>query len=245
MSGLVRIPLAHQVYLELRAQIVSGQLPSGMRLLPEDLAESMAISQTPVKEALVRLAADGLVDAPSRRGAVVRRFSAGDVRELYEARILIEQHAVRAALANQGFTPAVIAELRRILADHVIQIERHTDDGLRNALALDREFHARLVALGGNGFIGEWHTKIMQQTHTVMVYSSADYTVHPTVREHEELLAALAAGKHDEAARALDRHLARSRDDMLTHVGEREARLSEAKLGAIKPEDKDAPAGDG
>ncbi len=231
MSGLVRIPLAHQVYLELRAQIVSGQLPSGSRLLPEDLAESMAISQTPVKEALVRLAADGLVDAPSRRGAVVRQFTAADVRELYEARTLIELNALRTALAADKFDAGTIAELRRILADHGTQIGKRTEDGLRNALALDREFHARLVALGGNSFIGEWHTKIMQQTHTVLVYSPTDYTMHPTVREHEELLSALDIGKRDEALRALDHHLSRSRDDMLVRVGQRERESAASDAG--------------
>lgn len=218
MAGLVRTPLAHQVYLELRAQILSGQLPSGSRLLPEELAEAMAISQTPVKEALVRLAADGLVDAPSRRGAVVRRFSSAEVRELYEARALIELNAVRNGFAAHRFTPTVVAELRAILAEHVTEIERLTEEALSKALALDRTFHARIVAQGGNDFIVAWHTKIMEQTHTVAVYSRSVYTAAPTVNEHDDLLAALAAGKRDDALRVLEHHLTRSRDDMLAHV---------------------------
>ena len=218
MSGLVRTPLSHQVYLELRAKIVSGELPSGSRLLPEELAESMEISQTPVKEALVRLAADGLVDAPSRRGTVVRRFTAIDVGQLYEARTLIETNAVRTAFRDDRLIPSVIDELRRVLGEHVVQIERGTEDGLRNALVLDREFHSRIVALGGNGFISEWHTKIMEQTHTVVVYSSDAYTAYPTVREHDDLLIALAEHRPEEAARALETHLTRSRDDMLAQV---------------------------
>jgi len=214
MSGLVRIPLAHQVYRELRQRIMSGQLRAGSRLLPEGLAESMSISQTPVKEALVRLEADGLVEAPSRRGAVVRRFTAADIRELYEARILIELNALRTALRERRITPPFIEELRGILAAHVQETERGTQEGLANALALDREFHGRIVALGGNGFIDDWHTKIMQQTHSVAVYSADDYTIQPTVREHDAVFTALAAADETSLA-ALERHLGRSRDDML------------------------------
>jgi len=225
MSGLVRIPLSHQVYRELRAKILSGELPSGSRLLPESLAESLSISQTPVKEALVRLEADGLVEVQSRRGAVVRRFTAIAVGELYEARILIEANALRAGLKDNRFGPPVIAELKRILADHISETKRGTEDGLRNALALDRQFHSKLVAQGGNGFIGEWHTKIMQQTHTMVVYSSDDYTIHPTVREHEEILNTLSKGQIKPALAALEKHLNRSRDDMLTRIGKSVAAL--------------------
>lgn len=226
MSELVRIPLSHQVYRELRGKILSGELPAGSRLLPESLAESLSISQTPVKEALVRLEADGLVEAQSRRGAVVRRFTAIDVGELYEARTLIELNAVRAGLKDKRFVPAVIDDLAQLLAQHIAETERRTEDGLRNALALDREFHAKLVALGGNGFISDWHTKIMRQTHTMVVYSSDDYTTHPTVREHEEILAALSTGETKSSIAALERHLARSRDDMLSRIGKNVAALA-------------------
>jgi DNA-binding GntR family transcriptional regulator len=225
MAELVRIPLAHQVYLELRAKIVSGELPSGSRLLPEGLAESMEISQTPVKEALVRLEADGLVEAQSRRGAVVRRFTSIDVGELYEARTLIELNAVRAALRDNHVVPGAIEEMAGILVQHAAEIERHSEVGLGNALALDREFHAKLVGLGGNGFISEWHTKIMRQTHTMWLYSPEDYPVNPTVREHDEILAALSSGEVTRAVAALERHLARSRADMLMRIARRVAAL--------------------
>ncbi len=218
MSDLVRIPLAHQVHRQLRAKIVSGELPSGSRLLPEELAEAMAVSQTPVKEALVRLEADGLIEAPSRRVAVVRRFTGEDVRELYEARILIELNALRSALRDGRITREVIAELAALLDEHVVEIARGTAAGLDRALALDRELHGRIVRFAGNRFIAEWHTKIMRQTHTVVVYSRENYTIEPTVREHREILDALASGRGKDAPAALERHLLRSRDDMLALV---------------------------
>ena len=94
MGSIVRSTLAEQAYSDLRERIMSGRLPAGHRLLPEELAVTLAISATPIKEALVRLDQDGLVAMETRRGAVVRRFTAADVRNLYEARQLIELHAL-------------------------------------------------------------------------------------------------------------------------------------------------------
>src|SRR5689334_6450740 len=89
-----RQTLAEQAYEELQSQIMSGALPAGQRLLPEELAERLAISQTPVKEALAALERDGLVEGVSRRASNVRRFSAEDVEEIHQARILIELDAI-------------------------------------------------------------------------------------------------------------------------------------------------------
>jgi len=227
MSGLVRTPLAHQVYRELRDKIISGQLPSGSRLLPEGLAESMSISQTPVKEALVRLEADGLVEAPTRRGATVRRFTAKDLDQLYEARILIELHALRASFDAARITPAVIADLNAIQADHKVQVGKRTLDGLANALALDRAFHGTIVRLCGNDFIADWHNKIMQQTHTIMVYSFDHYPAEPTASEHSEITVALAGDDRQAALSSLRQHLVRSRKDMMAHFFKEEADISE------------------
>src|SRR5258708_34126655 len=115
MSTVVRATLADQVHSELRARILSGRLASGHRLLPEELASDLSISQTPVKEALLKLEADGLVVSEMRRGSVVRLFTAKDVEELYERRILIEPDPLGPACGATAITPHVLAALQRIL----------------------------------------------------------------------------------------------------------------------------------
>jgi DNA-binding transcriptional regulator YhcF (GntR family) len=99
MVSLVRSTLAEQAYEALQDRIVSGVLPAGHRLRAEELADSLAISQTPVKEALALLERDGLVEGASRRGSVVRRFSLADVEEIYAARMLLELNAAETGLA--------------------------------------------------------------------------------------------------------------------------------------------------
>ena len=82
MATLRRSTLAELAYEELQEQIVSGRLPAGRRLLADEIADSLAISQTPVKEALARLEREGLVEGESRRGSAVRRFTLGDIEEM-------------------------------------------------------------------------------------------------------------------------------------------------------------------
>src|ERR1700690_2732467 len=94
MANLTRATLAEQAYAELQDQIVSGRLPAGRRLFADRIAGELAISQTPVKEALALLERDGLVQGTTRKASAVRRFSREDIVEIYEARLLLETNAI-------------------------------------------------------------------------------------------------------------------------------------------------------
>jgi DNA-binding GntR family transcriptional regulator len=216
MSNVVRATLSEQVHQELRARILGGQLPSGHRLLPEELANDLAISQTPVKEALLRLEADGLVVSGLRKGAAVRRFTLKDVEDLYEARIFIEIAALEAAFARGAVTTTLLDELSENLERHAFHLARDTMKDLTTALAFDREFHHRLVETRDNAVITGWHERILAQTHTAYVY-----LVNDTSRvygEHRDILEALRAGSVGQARDALERHLQRSRQTLLDNV---------------------------
>ena len=216
MNNVVRATLSEQVHQELRSRILGGLLPAGHRLLPEELANDLAISQTPVKEALLRLEADGLVVSGLRKGAAVRRFTAKDVEELYEARIFIELASLEAAFARGAVTPALLDELSENLERHRYHLGRETMADLTTALAFDRAFHQRLVEARDNAVIAGWHQRILAQTHTAYVY-----LVNDTSRvygEHRDILDALKAGSMTQARAALERHLQRSGQALLDNV---------------------------
>ena len=216
MSSVIRATLSEQVHVELRSRILNGELKSGHRLLPEELASDLAISQTPVKEALLRLEADGLVVSGLRKGAVVRLFTLRDVEELYEARILIELEAIATGFERQAFNAPMLAELDRNLEKYAVHLQRDTRADLTAALALDRAFHHRFVLARGNGVIADWHTRILTQTHTAYVYLSGDPSrVHD---EHRSILDALRANSLSQTQDALRQHLVRSRDSLLANV---------------------------
>ena len=84
----------------IRQAIVDGRLPPGQRLKEEELARELGISRTPVREALLILQTEGLVDAAPNRGAVVRSHDADDLEDLYQLRALLEGYAARRAAAN-------------------------------------------------------------------------------------------------------------------------------------------------
>jgi DNA-binding GntR family transcriptional regulator len=220
VSRIVRSTLAEQAYSDLRDRIVSGSLPAGHRLVPEELAVTLSISPTPIKEALVRLATDGLVETESRRATVVRRFSREDVGELYAARLLVELHGLDAALATPALARRVAADLAELQAALIAQRTRLTPEGLLEALALDRAFHARIVAAAGNRIMAEWHQRIVMQTHTLRIYSFESYALERLRREHEAIIAALRKADAPRARHALAEHLRLSQDELLARLPE-------------------------
>ena len=215
-----RPTLADQAYTELQDQIVSGQLSAGQRLMADQLAEALAISQTPVKEALVRLEHDGLVEVASRRASTVRRFTISDIEEIYEARVLVELHAATRGLEKGAVTAPFVDRLTQVFREHMAFIERQSQDGLAEAIRRDRTFHALIVSLGGNRLISGWHQVVQRQMQTVRNYSLRQYDLGRTRREHGAIVEAFAARDRDAVIAALTAHLTASRDEILSRPPE-------------------------
>jgi DNA-binding GntR family transcriptional regulator len=215
MNALTKATLADQAYEKLHRKIVSGELACGQRLLAEELASALQISPTPVKEALVRLEAEGLLATELRRGVMVRRFSAEDVRELYDARLFIELHALRHGFATGRITQPFLATLRAQFAKHLAAAQRGTLRGLREALRLDRVFHAEIVGVLHNKVFASWHRRVIDQTHTVRVYTLETYASPRLAAEHGALLEALERNDAAASVAALEQHLTLSRDEIL------------------------------
>jgi len=132
---------------ELHAAILSGSLKPGERLRAEALAQRFGTSRTPIREALLVLEAEGLVEVEPHRGAVVRAFDAGDLRELYELRAVIEPLA--AARAAARIRPPALARLRELCA----LAETHDDasaTAIDSLITLNEEFHGVVLEAAGS-----------------------------------------------------------------------------------------------
>ena len=134
---------AFRVQDALREAILTGSLPPGSRLRAEPLAESLRTSRTPVREALMLLAREGLVEIEPRRGAVVRPFDASDLLDLYDVRGLIEPHAARRAATRVG--PRELERLKE-LCDLAEARGADDDAAVEDQVALNEEFHRIIVA---------------------------------------------------------------------------------------------------
>ncbi|MBZ9985431.1 MULTISPECIES: GntR family transcriptional regulator [unclassified Mesorhizobium] len=214
--SMIKTTLAEQAYQELRSRIVGGRLAGGQRLLPNELAAELGISPTPVKEACLRLEADGLLVNSSRRGMVVRSFNEEAVEELYAARTLLEKGAVEAAFDAGRLDEALRVKLQDSLENHRRFAKGSSLDDLAKALSHDRAFHSSLVGAAGIPMISEVHSRIVGQTHTVFVSIPGDYS--RSVEEHQNILDAIIAGKKSQILAALQRHLERSRQNTLRQV---------------------------
>lgn len=137
---------AEFAYATLRGEIMEGQLPPGQRLREQELSERLQVSRTPVREALSRLQADGLLVMQPRSGLAVAELDDAGVIELYETREALE--ATAAQLAARYANPRDIAAMRSILAaeelapEDPVQLQRH-----------NRAFHATLLAASHNRFL--------------------------------------------------------------------------------------------
>lgn len=216
MNSLVKVTLAEQAHQELRSRIVSGRLRGGERLLPNELAADLGISPTPVKEACLKLEADGLVVNSSRRGIVVRDFSIEDVEELYAARMLIEKGAVEVAFDAGQLNDTLHAKLLESLEKHRAFSKGTSLDDLSQALFYDRSFHSLLVGAANIPVISGSHERILDQTHTVFVSILGDYS--RSVDEHQNIADAVGAKSKAQIVDALWRHLERSRQNTLRQI---------------------------
>src|SRR5437016_3820384 len=123
--------------------VFEGRLRAGRHLVTQELAERFGLSHTPIREALIELAGIGIIDLLPNRGAVVRRVTSRDVREMYQVRCILECAATRRACGriNVADLQALAADLRRILAaaggssGRLVQEARRTDNRLHDVIA--------------------------------------------------------------------------------------------------------------
>ena len=140
--------------LALRELILSGELKAGARIAELWLVERLAVSRTPVRLALVKLAVEGLLDALPSGGYAVRDFSESDIHDAIEVRGTLEGLAARLA-AERGVSPVLIAEARECLdqIDAALAQAELTDDTFSVYVQQNARFHALLSEMAGSALV--------------------------------------------------------------------------------------------
>jgi DNA-binding GntR family transcriptional regulator len=189
-------------YDELRAMIVDGRLQPGSRVGQADLADALGISRGSVREALRRLAGDGMVDFEVNRGFFVTNVGLEGVLERLEARLLIEPAIAR--LAAERRDEADLEILRQAVED---ERNARTAAGAHDA---SRAFHAGLVAATRNSalarifdslWIADVGRRLLASRRAQPEWQESD------TAEHEELLAAIAKADGDRAESLMRAHV--------------------------------------
>lgn len=188
---------AHGTLLE---AIRAGAYRPGDRLREVEVADRLGLSRTPVREALRRLEADGIVVHRPRAGAAIRRLDQGEVVELYEMRIVLERTA--AELAAKHGTEAEFD----VLEDLNVALEA-ADDPAR-AAAINGDFHALLYRAGRNRFLVEAARSL---NNALLLLGPTTYTdaarIAEVTRQHRDIIDALRSEDTAAAGAAAETHL--------------------------------------
>lgn len=205
------LQLSHRAYDALLEKIVSGEIALGAPLRVDGIAQQLAISTTPVREALSRLEKDGLADKFPNRGWFVRAFDDDEVRELYELRAGLECFGVRLAC-------------ERITADEIEWLRQHQEKGeaalasgdVNAYWAYNRDFHAAVLRAARNGRLVSSMSQLTLQVQ-VITARTVRFSGRPSkgFQEHRQLLTRLQARDAKGAEALMERHILSALEELL------------------------------
>lgn len=227
MSTLPQLTIAEKVFTDLVTAIVEGHIAAGSKISEPELAKSLGISRGPLREAIARLEATGLVIRKPNIGARVVNLTARDMIEISQLREPLEGMACRLAAENRS--DADIAELRALLEQHMAM------DSLQKGQAYyqkegDLDFHYRIVQCSGNDkMIGLLCDDLY---HLVRMYRYQYGMQSPRAKrafsEHTHIIDAIEDRDGELAEILMRRHIRASRKNI-------QARLLREEQGAINP----------
>lgn len=204
---------SQSAYSLIRSSILSGEFARGQRLREEQLATLAGVSRTPVREALRRLDAEGLVEFAPNRGARVTAWSSQELHELYEMRAMLEGYGAR--LAATRVSPGALGELRAS-AQRMEGLSRRGASAAEELTEANGEFHRALVQASGNVQLEALVRSMMDVsliTRTFERYSAA--RMRASTSQHTEVVQALEAGDAEWAESVMRTHILAARSTVL------------------------------
>ncbi|MEV0631451.1 GntR family transcriptional regulator [Nonomuraea wenchangensis] len=191
----------------LRELILGGVYPPGSRLTEMEVAANLRMSRTPVREALRALAADGLV-RPAGRGVTVVALEEDDLDEAYQVRAALEALTAELAAARQREGRIAPADLRALQDVAARTAAATAERRLADAVPLNRRFHQTIAELAGNALALRTLERVWDQIQVSTLRSLAPPARHAYVSaQHDDLLAAITAGRPEEAAAVARAHV--------------------------------------
>jgi DNA-binding GntR family transcriptional regulator len=194
---------ADQAYVHTKQRILDGEYAQGRLIGEGEVSDAVGVSRTPVREAFLRLEAEGMLQLYPKRGALVVPISAADVEDVMETRQLLERFAVTRVIELE-------LDLSSRLTEVIAAQERHAAAG--DAVAFvdaDREFHRVFVAATGNAIVIRTHDSLRDQQNRMglAAMSAGSDRMQRILDQHREIVDAVERRDADAAASLIDRHL--------------------------------------
>lgn len=201
-----RRTLHEEVLERLRDMIIEGRLEPGQRINEGAVGAQLGVSRTPLREAIRTLASEGLVEIQPAKGAVVRRFSVRDLREILEVLKSLEQLGGRMACAQAQET-----QIADIVALHARMMELYAQRNRLEYFKLNQAIHSAIVAASGNSVLTEMHETLQARIKRLrFLGNQGPEKWAGAVTEHEEMIAALERRDGEALAAAIGRHMDRT-----------------------------------
>ena len=193
------------VYERIRKKVLDSELAPGSQILEHELAVMLGVSRTPVREAVIRLHNEGLLEIIPRHGVRIVPIAVSDMREIYDVLISLEPRADE-LLALRGASPKELRQLE-------VCCERMTDalarDEMEEWALADEEFHLGIVQLSGNRRLADIVLNCWDQVHRAR-YFTLRLRKHPhpskSIEEHYEIIEAIRRGDAKAASDIYRRH---------------------------------------
>ena len=207
--GPIRRTALHDTLVShLRDMIIEGRLEPGTRLHEGQLGEQLGVSRTPLREAIKFLASEGLVELVPSRGAVVKRFTPKDVKDMLTLLETMEELAGR--LACQNASDADIAKVRAL---HDAMIDRYKAGDRLHYYKLNQAIHSEIVLIADNAPLSDIHGMLQTRLKRIrFVGHEGPEKWAAAVAEHEEMIVALEARDAAKLSEVLGRHLRKAWD---------------------------------
>jgi DNA-binding GntR family transcriptional regulator len=196
----------------LLTEVFQGQLHAGQHLVAQELAQRFGVSQTPIREALIELAGIGIIDLLPNRGAIVRRVTARDVREICQVRRALECEAVRSACGRIDLAElhSLAADLRRLMSVPARSVAAF----IAEARTVDSRLHDCIADSCDNAFLAKElsRLKTLFRAFRDVAWERDEarndfHRITEEAHEHLAIVEALLAGDANSAARAMARHI--------------------------------------
>ncbi|HAA47818.1 MAG TPA: GntR family transcriptional regulator [Synergistaceae bacterium] len=221
LSPTRNVDLRQIVYEKIKEAVVEGIIKPGERLSEVELADKLAVSRTPVREAIRQLAQTGLVTLEPRKGAYVALPTIEDASDLYELRAHLEVLAVRLVAENPP-----LSELERYRT-----VFASMDDSTESShyLEEDSKFHSMLYEASGNKYLDIMLKNIADLVNLCRHYSVENLSLTILAEDHVKIIDALKKRDAPEAERLMRIHLERSREGLVQYLRNHPEKTAERK----------------
>ncbi|WEZ85956.1 GntR family transcriptional regulator (plasmid) [Rhizobium sp. 32-5/1] len=215
MNEIARGQLRQTTYEAIKAMIVTGQLTPGRRLTELELVEQLQVSRTPVREALNRLERDGLVIERPRTGFAVVHFDEAMLRNVFDIRVVLDEHATRLAMAR--ITDDEVDVLRGLVAEcERLAAHDPTPRGRLQEMQTGLEIHRSIARYSGNPMLADMLNGLLEKCQVYVWMELTQLNDWQQARdEHHAIVEAIAARDVQKACDEARQHINQSRDGIL------------------------------